>query len=84
VVLSVVTRGSRPEGVSRVAPGLSVGPPATAVGVVGVIFTAVWVGTVATVTFAVFTLHRFMHREKRREIQRLNGRSVIVSRTRGT
>ncbi|WP_335999615.1 hypothetical protein [Halorientalis halophila] len=37
----------------------------------GVIFTAVWVGTVATVAFAVFTLHRLMHREKREEIQRL-------------
>ncbi|SEO86481.1 hypothetical protein SAMN05216388_102146 [Halorientalis persicus] len=37
----------------------------------GAIFTAVWVGTVATVAFAVFTLHRFMHHEKRSEIQRL-------------
>jgi len=40
----------------------------------GTVFTAVWVGTVATVAFAVFTLHRFMHREKRAEIQRLERR----------
>ena len=39
--------------------------------VAGTIFTAVWVGTVATVAFAVFTLHRFMHREKRAEIRDL-------------
>jgi ABC-type multidrug transport system fused ATPase/permease subunit len=40
----------------------------------GVLFTTVWVVTVATVAFAVFTLHRFMHREKRAEIQRLESR----------
>jgi len=37
----------------------------------GGLFTAVWLVSVATVGFAVFTLHRFMHREKREEIQRL-------------
>jgi len=40
----------------------------------GVIFTAIWVLTVGTVAFAVFTLHRFMHREKRAEIRRLEAR----------
>ena len=36
-----------------------------------VLFTVIWVSTVATVAFAVLTLHRFMHHEKRAEIQRL-------------
>ncbi|WP_336037303.1 hypothetical protein [Halobacterium yunchengense] len=36
-----------------------------------VTFTAIWVVTIATVAFAVFTLHRFMHREKRAELQAL-------------
>lgn len=40
----------------------------------GVLFTSVWLVTVATVAFAVFTLHRFMHREKRTEIHRLETR----------
>jgi len=40
----------------------------------GAIFTSVWVVTVATVAFAVFTLHRFMHREKHEEIRRLESR----------
>ena len=40
----------------------------------GAIFTAVWVTSVATVAFAVFTLHRFMHREKRAEIRQLETR----------
>ncbi|MFB6164535.1 MAG: hypothetical protein ABEJ31_05200 [Haloarculaceae archaeon] len=44
------------------------GPTATT----SVVFTAIWLGTVATVAFAVFVLHRFMHREKRQELQRLN------------
>jgi len=35
------------------------------------IFTVVWLGAVATVAFAVFVLHRFMHREKREELHRL-------------
>lgn len=35
----------------------------------GTLFTAVWVVSVATVAFAVFTLHRFMHEAKREEIQ---------------
>lgn len=30
-----------------------------------VLFTAIWVSTVATVAFAVLTLHRFMRRENR-------------------
>jgi len=34
------------------------------------IYTGVWVASIATVAFAVFVLHRFMHREKRAEIQR--------------
>lgn len=37
----------------------------------GTIFTAVWIVTVASVAFAVFTLHRFMHSAKRQEIRRL-------------
>lgn len=37
----------------------------------GMIFTAVWVVTVATVAFAVLLLHRFLHREKRSELQQL-------------
>jgi hypothetical protein len=36
-----------------------------------VLFTVIWILTVATVAFAVFSLHRFMHREKRVEIRRL-------------
>lgn len=40
----------------------------------GAIFTAVWVLSVGTVAFAVLTLHRFMHREKREEIRRLEAR----------
>lgn len=36
-----------------------------------VLFTVIWVSTVATVAFAVLVLHRFMHRQKRAEIQRL-------------
>lgn len=36
-----------------------------------VLFTVIWVSTVATVAFAVLVLHRFMHREKRAEIRRL-------------
>jgi hypothetical protein len=37
----------------------------------GALFTAAWLISVLTVAFAVFTLHRFMHREKRAEIKRL-------------
>ncbi|MFC7133355.1 MULTISPECIES: hypothetical protein [Salinibaculum] len=51
-------------------PVLSVaewGPTATT----NVIFTTAWVATVATVAYGVFTLHRFMRREKRRELHRL-------------
>lgn len=36
-----------------------------------VIYTAAWIATISTVAFAVFILHRFMHREKRAEIQRI-------------
>lgn len=35
------------------------------------IFTTVWLASVATVGYAVFTLHRFMRDEKRRELHRL-------------
>lgn len=35
------------------------------------IFTIAWLGTVATVAFSVLILHRFMHREKRKELHRL-------------
>lgn len=38
------------------------------------IFTFIWVVSVGTVAFAVYTLHRFMHREKRKEIHRLETR----------
>jgi len=37
----------------------------------GTIFTAVWIITVASVGFAVFTLHRFMHRTKQTELRQL-------------
>ncbi|TKX71717.1 MULTISPECIES: hypothetical protein [Halorubrum] len=37
----------------------------------GAIFTGVWIATILTVAFAVFVLHRFLHREKRKELQRL-------------
>jgi hypothetical protein len=37
----------------------------------GTIFTSAWIATILTVAFAVFMLHRFMHREKREELQRL-------------
>lgn len=37
----------------------------------GTIFTGVWIATIATVAFAVLVLHRFLHREKRQELQRL-------------
>lgn len=40
----------------------------------GVLFTTVWLVTVATVAFAVFTLHRFMRRGKRMEIFRLENK----------
>lgn len=36
-----------------------------------VIFTTTWIISIGTVAFAVFILHRFMRREKRAEIQRL-------------
>lgn len=39
-----------------------------------VLFTGLWIGTIGTVGYAVFTLHRFMRREKRAEIQRLEGK----------
>lgn len=37
----------------------------------GSIFTGVWIATIATVAFAVLLLHRFLHREKRKELQKL-------------
>lgn len=40
----------------------------------GSIFTLVWIGTIATVAFAVYVLHRFMRRERREEIHRLEAR----------
>lgn len=39
-----------------------------------VAFTLTWLLTVAIVAFAVYTLHRFMHREKRAQLQELNRR----------
>ncbi|CCQ36763.1 uncharacterized protein Nmlp_2604 [Natronomonas moolapensis 8.8.11] len=38
---------------------------------VNVIFTTVWIISIGTVAFAVLILHRFMRREKRAELQRL-------------
>lgn len=35
------------------------------------VFTAIWVGSISTVGYGVFTLHRFMRGEKRRELRRL-------------
>lgn len=51
-----------------VVSAASWGPTATT----SVVFTAVWLGTVATVAFAVFVLHQFMREEKRRELHRLD------------
>lgn len=39
-----------------------------------VVFTATWLVTIGVVAFAVFVLHRFMHREKRAEMRKLNDR----------
>ncbi|VTT85331.1 hypothetical protein DM2_213 [Halorubrum sp. DM2] len=36
-----------------------------------IVFTAIWAGSIATVGYAVFTLHRFMRDEKRHELRRL-------------
>jgi len=44
------------------------GPTATT----SIVFTVVWLGTVATVAFAVLILHQFMREEKRRELHRLD------------
>jgi hypothetical protein len=44
------------------------GPTATT----SIVFTVIWLGTVATVAFAVFILHQFMREEKRRELHRLD------------
>lgn len=44
------------------------GPTATT----SIVFTVIWLGTIATVAFAVFTLHLFMRKEKRLELHRLN------------
>jgi len=38
----------------------------------GVVFTIAWVVTIGSVAFAVLVLHRFMHREKRAELRRLD------------
>jgi len=38
------------------------------------LFTGLWVATIGTVGFAVYTLHRFLRREKRTEIQRLEAK----------
>jgi hypothetical protein len=35
------------------------------------IFTGLWLTTIATVAFAVFLLHRFLHREKQKELRKL-------------
>ncbi|MFB6068981.1 MAG: hypothetical protein ABEJ90_03540 [Halobacterium sp.] len=35
------------------------------------VFTVAWIGTVLTVGIGVYVLHRFMHREKRRQLRRL-------------
>lgn len=47
------------------APGWEVAPGTNFV------FTVAWLGSIATVAFAVYILHRFMHHEKRRELHRL-------------
>lgn len=54
-------------GIPGIVPSGGGGP----VDLVNLIFTVSWVGTIATVGFAVFTLHRFMHREKRDELHAL-------------
>lgn len=43
-------------------------PPAS---ITNLVFTSVWLISIATVAFAVYVLHRFMHREKREEIKQL-------------
>lgn len=48
----------------------SYGPTTTT----SIVFTGIWLGTVATVAFAVFILHLFMRQEKRLELHRLNER----------
>ncbi|ERH10877.1 MAG: hypothetical protein J07HX64_02656 [halophilic archaeon J07HX64] len=48
----------------------SYGPTATT----SIVFTAIWLGTVVTVAFAVLILHLFMRQEKRLELHRLNER----------
>lgn len=49
-------------------PGLSGWDVSTAA---GAIFTGVWLSTIVTVAFAVFLLHRFLHREKREKLREL-------------
>lgn len=48
----------------------SYGPTTTT----SIVFTGIWLGTVATVAFAVFILHLFMRQKKRLELHRLNER----------
>lgn len=43
----------------------------TVTGVAKGVFTIAWIGTVVTVGFGVYILHRYMHREKRRQLRRL-------------
>lgn len=50
------------------APGIE-GIEVSAAG--GAIFTGVWAITIVTVAFGVLVLHRFLHREKRAELNRL-------------
>jgi len=50
------------------APGLAV---ASVSATAAAIFTGVWAASIATVAFAVFVLHRFLHREKREELEHL-------------
>jgi hypothetical protein len=51
-----------------VVSAASWGPTATT----SIVFTVIWLGTVATVAFAVLILHQFMREEKRRELHRLD------------
>ncbi len=58
------------------SPTISASGPTAATNAV---FTAVWIGTILTVGFAVFILHLFLRKEKRVELHRLNSilREVI-------
>lgn len=52
-------------------PFVDAGPSIASTSSGDILFTVIWLSTISTVVFAVLTLHRWMHREKRKEICRL-------------